>query len=240
MTKKPAEGDTAKPAKKILASRNQPGRLSIAVIGDLVGSRKLPHLQRSETQLQLEQLLDTINKRYSKSISARFLVTLGDEFQGVLKQGAIIPDLIWDIEASLANADVRIGVGYGHIHPPFKKEALGMDGPAFHAAREGVEVAKNEKLNGGIFQGFGQTEDILLNSLARLLRHQRERLSKNQLATLALLRQRISQTEIAKRLRITRQAVHSRTKSIGWQAYLQGEEAMRAILKNFDVSPAWS
>jgi hypothetical protein len=212
---------------------------SIAVIGDIVASKQLPQPERSQVQRQLEELLSRINKRHAKAIGARFLVTLGDEFQGVLKRADIIPDLIWDIEGSLPKGEVRIGIGYGALNPPFKRVALGMDGPAFHAARAAIEKARKRKTRGGLFLGFGQAEDMLLNSLAALLRRQRATLTENQLVALGLLRQGHSQSQIAEKLGITRQAVNSRAKSVGWEAYLQGEEALRAILRRFDTSAAW-
>lgn len=223
--KPPTEGDRPLP--------------SIAVIGDIVGSKQLPQAERSHVQRQLEELLNRINKRYAKAIGARFLVTLGDEFQGVLKQPDIIPDLIWDIETGLPKAEVRIGIGYGTLNPPLKRIALGMDGPAFHAARAAIEEARKHRTRGGFFLGFGQPEDMLLNSLAALLHRQRATLTDNQLVALGLLRQGYSQSRIADKLGITKQAVNSRAKSIGWEAYLQGEEALRAILKRFDTSSAW-
>jgi predicted DNA-binding protein YlxM (UPF0122 family) len=224
-TRRPADGERPIP--------------SIAVIGDIVGSKQMPRPERGHVQRQLEELLSRINKRYAKAIGARFLVTLGDEFQGVLKQSDIIPDLIWDIEGGLAKADVRIGIGYGTINPPLKKVALGMDGPAFHAARAAIEEARKRKTRGGRFLGFGQAEDLLLNSLAALLRRQRATLTENQLVALGFLRQGYSQSRIAETLGITKQAVNSRAKSVGWEAYLQGEEALRAVLKRFDTSAAW-
>lgn len=213
---------------------------SIAVIGDIVGSKQLPQVERTQVQRQLEELLNRLNKHYAKAIGARFLVTLGDEFQGVLKRADIIPDLIWDIEASLPKAEVRIGIGHGTLNPPIKRVALGMDGPAFHAARAAIEEARRRKTRGGSFLGFGQAEDMLLNSLAALLRRQRATLTENQLETLGLLRRGHSQSEIAAKFGITKQAVNSRARSVGWEAYLEGEGALRAILKRFDASSAWS
>lgn len=213
---------------------------SIALIGDIVGSKQLPPRDRSQVQRQLEELLAQLNKRYAKVIGARFLVTLGDEFQGVLKRADVIPDLIWDIETSLPKTEVRIGIGHGTLHPPIKRVALGMDGPAFHAARAAIEGAKKHRTRGAWFEGFGQAEDMLLNSLAALLRQQRTALTKTQLVTLGLLRQGDSQTQIAAQLGITKQAVSSRAKRVGWEAYLQGEAALRGLLTRFDASAAWS
>jgi hypothetical protein len=239
-------------ATKLAATKSSPGttalqprgadapRRSIAVIGDIVASRRVPDLERSQVQRQLEQLTDALNKRYRRAIAAGFLVTLGDEFQGVLKQAETIPDLVWDIETSLAGVDVRIAMGFGTLNPPFKRLALGMDGPAFHAARAGIETARKHRLHGGLFVGFGDVDDLVLNGFARLLRHQRHGLSRAQRATLDLLRQGVSQAAIAKQLRITRQAVSSRAKGAGWDAFSEGERAWRAALQHYDVSDDWA
>ncbi|HYL21310.1 MAG TPA: SatD family protein [Gemmatimonadales bacterium] len=219
--------------------RAEAPRRSIAVIGDLVASRRVAQAERSLLQRELERLVATLNKRYRHAIAARFLVTLGDEFQGVLQRADAIPDLIWDIETGLPDVDVRLGIGFGTLLPPFKPLALGMDGPAFHAAREAIEFARKRRVHGGVFIGFGATEDAVLNGLARLLRHEREGLSKAQLATLARLRQGHSQAEIAKELRLTRQAVSSRARSAAWEAFSEGERVWRAVLTGFDVSGEW-
>lgn len=212
---------------------------SIAVIGDVVRSRGLAGSQRQRVQLGLEDLAATINKRYRRAVAARFLVTLGDEFQGVLKRAEILPDLIWDMERSLPNADVRIGIGFGTLNPPFKPVALGMDGSAFHAARQAIELARKHKLQGGLFAGFGETDDLVLNGFARLLRDVRQQLTKGQLYTLTLLRQGRTQAQIATELRISRQAVSKRAKGASWDAFLEGERGWTAALKAFDVSEEW-
>jgi hypothetical protein len=212
---------------------------SIAVIGDVVRSRRFLGPERHQVQLGLEQLAAVINQRYRRAIAARFLVTLGDEFQGVLKRAEILPDLIWDIERSLANAEVRIGIGFGSLNPPFKPVALGMDGSAFHAARQAIELARTRKLQGGLFFGFGETDDLVLNGFARLLRHLRRELTKGQVHTLTLLRQGRTQAQIAKELRISRQAVSKRAKGAGWEAFMEGQRGWAAALKPFDVSEQW-
>jgi hypothetical protein len=212
---------------------------SIALIGDVIRSRGLAGRQRHQVQLGLEELTAAINQRYRRAIAARFLVTLGDEFQGVLKQADIIPDLIWTIEASLGKAEVRIGIGFGTLNPPFKPVALGMDGSAFHAARQAIELARKRRLQGGLFVGFGETDDLVLNGFARLARHVRQELTKGQMRVLALLRQGRAQAEVAKELRLSPQAVSKRARGAGWDALLEGERGWATALKPFDVSAEW-
>jgi hypothetical protein len=213
---------------------------SIALIGDVVRSRRLAGRQRHQVQLGLEELTVVLNQRYRRAIAARFLVTLGDEFQGVLKQANIIPDLIWTIEATFEKAEVRIGIGFGTVNPPFKPVALGMDGSAFHAARQAIELARKRRVQGGVFVGFGETHDLVLNGFARLARHVRKELTKGQMRVVTLLRQGRVQAEVAKALRLSPQAVSKRASGAGWDALWEGERGWVAALQPFDVSKEWA
>lgn len=230
---------TAPPHTRGTRARADTPLKSIALIGDVVRSRRLAGPQRQQVQLGLEELTAALNDRYRRAIAARFLVTLGDEFQGVLKQADIIPDLIWTIEASLAKAEVRIGLGFGTVNPPFKPVALGMDGSAFHAARQAIELARKRRLQGGLFVGFGETDDLVLNGFARLARHVRQELTTGQMRALTLLRQGRTQAAVAKALRLSPQAVSKRARGAGWDALLEGERGWAAALKPFDVAAEW-
>lgn len=57
----------------------------IAIIGDIRNSRLLA--DRKEIQIKLGNVLDRINREHAPSISAKFMITLGDEFQGLLCMG---------------------------------------------------------------------------------------------------------------------------------------------------------
>ena len=54
----------------------------IAVVGDVVASRQAP--ERGELQSRLQQALEQVNERFSGVVASRFVLTLGDEFQGLL------------------------------------------------------------------------------------------------------------------------------------------------------------
>ena len=55
-----------------------------ALIGDLIHSRDIPSHQRETVQKRLRLLLDEMNTQFSDYLASPFLVTLGDEFQGLL------------------------------------------------------------------------------------------------------------------------------------------------------------
>lgn len=68
----------------------------IAIIGDMKESKKIEN--RNEVQKKLKQVLEEINEKYDNDISSKFIITLGDEFQGLLCSGANTMHLITEIE----------------------------------------------------------------------------------------------------------------------------------------------
>ena len=116
----------------------------IAVIADVVGSRGLDPDSRSLLQEELQEFLLTVNEGYADSIAAAFVITTGDEFQGLLKDASMVPDLLWAAKTQVKRTGIRFGIGYGTLHTALLAEAVGMDGPAFHNAREAIVVAKKE------------------------------------------------------------------------------------------------
>jgi hypothetical protein len=69
--------------------------LYIGLIGDIVKSRKLQN--REKVQLELGKTLKNISQKYSQYIVSQFLITLGDEFQGLLKPTAPIYKIICEV-----------------------------------------------------------------------------------------------------------------------------------------------
>ena len=63
-----------------------------AVIGDIKDSRHLNN--RKEVQDRLQWVMDRLNRKYEEDIVSKFLITLGDEFQGLLYGGKNILSMI--------------------------------------------------------------------------------------------------------------------------------------------------
>lgn len=202
----------------------------IAVIADMVGSRDLASAQRRLLQKRFARLIATLNREYRKAVAASFVITLGDEFQGLLNSAGLIPDLIWRLEQDFPQRELRVGVGFGSLDTQLQKVALNIDGPALHAAREAVEQARSTKALGGVFRGFGDLDDVL-NGMARLLRFHRSRWTDPQRKIATLLRQGMSQQEAAKKLGITKQVVSRQARASGCSPYIAAENAWRMILQ---------
>ncbi len=215
--------------------RNQP---CIALIADMVKSRELPRSQRADVQVSFSEFISELNRKYRHAILARFVITLGDEFQGLLSDPTVIPDLMWDLNYKFQPRPLRVGVGFGLIDTPIGRNAINIDGPALHQARNAIDFAKKEKLLGGVFSGFGETDDSAFNGFARLLQHHRSRLKRQQRRVMELLRQSLTQTAIAEELGVSRQAVSLYARAAGWEAYREGENGWRALLAQISGSMA--
>ena len=202
----------------------------LALIADMVKSRELSRAQRPQVQLTFSEFIAALNHKYKTGMVARFVVTLGDEFQGLLSDARVLPDLLWDMHYKFHMRQLRVGIGFGTIDTPIDKNAINIDGPALHHARNAVDISKKERLLGGVFFGFGATSDSAFNGFARLLQHHRARLKPQQRRVIELLRQSLTQTAIANELGISRQAVSLYAGAAGWDAYREGEQGWCALL----------
>lgn len=113
----------------------------VAIIADIKDSKHLK--DRNVVQSKLREQLSLINKKYKDNIASNFLITLGDEFQGLLLNGEYCLEIIQQIKMALYPVELRYGIGIGEISTEIDRSmALAADGPAYHCAREAVEHLK--------------------------------------------------------------------------------------------------
>lgn len=112
----------------------------LAVVADVVGSRQVA--DRGDLQARLRQALDQVNERFAGVVASRFVLTLGDEFQGLLRGPDGLHRMLGLLRASAHPVELRFGLGLGRLDTPLQRQALGMDGPCFHHARAAVERAE--------------------------------------------------------------------------------------------------
>lgn len=113
----------------------------IAVIGDIVSSKGIS--ERKAILSKLAGILDDINRIYSSDIASKFMITLGDEFQGLFRSGGHTLEVLESIERSMHPVKIRFGIGVGAITTDINPELpLGADGPAYHRAREMIQDLK--------------------------------------------------------------------------------------------------
>jgi len=121
-----------------------PNNSYIAIIGDIKNSKTMH--DRNSVQNELNNILGQVNEKYSKDISAKFMITLGDEFQGLLHAGGHVMQIIEEIQRDMYPAEIRFGIGVGPITTDINFEmAIGADGPGYYKAREAIEFLKKSE-----------------------------------------------------------------------------------------------
>lgn len=208
----------------------------VAIIGDIKESKKIEN--RNEVQKKLKKALEEINEKHDNDISSKFIITLGDEFQGLLCNGANTMYIISEIERKMYPVKIRFGVGVGTITTDVSKEmSIGADGPGYYKARNALEVLKdNEKkkqTNAADIrfeiESDNQATAIMINTILSLLTAIKDSWSDRQREIIwDMLEHQDSQIDAAKRLKIKQPAVQ---KSLSKGRYYAYKDALDTIGK---------
>ncbi|MGD9487646.1 MAG: SatD family protein [Calditrichaceae bacterium] len=115
------------------------------IIADIKGSRKMHDRERYEWQLFLKSAIVQVNENWADCIDAPFMITKGDEFQGVLVNVADVHAVMMEFERLLFPLIMRYGIGYGSIQKMGSNIPIEMDGRAFHRANAALNTCKKKK-----------------------------------------------------------------------------------------------
>ncbi len=200
----------------------------VAIIGDAVASRQLTPRRRAALQGVLREALAEANRRWRGRdvLAARFAVTQGDEFQGLLAGAGSLWEVVHGLRAALAGSEWVIACGRGAISTPLAATAPEVDGPCFHRAREALAAAKRAGAALAL-GGFDPAATALAAYYSALYRGWTAR--QREVATQLRVEQG-DRRRLARRLRITPSAVSHVAGRIGWRLVEAGDAALRARL----------
>lgn len=209
----------------------------IVIIGDIKKSKQIS--DRNCIQKKFESCLNEINANYKNDIAANFLITLGDEFQGVLSAGKNLFKIIDHIKSSIYPQKLRFGIGIGQISTDLNNIALGSDGPAYYAARRSIEylhqLEKTEKLKTqdiyvDIYNSYNSIVDEInmFLKLSYLIEYSWNDKQRN---TYKMLNRYPKQIDCAKALGVTQSAVAKRLASGNYKTY---QETRKLVLPLID------
>lgn len=212
----------------------------LAIIGDLLASRKMK--EREVVQEKLKLAFDRINKHCKPLIVSKFTLTLGDEFQAVLKVGANAWNCL-DILESWSPVPYRMGIGYGAISTKIDPElSLGADGEAYWNAREAIREVHSQNWNGKchvLFHGTKPDQDFHLNTLimaGETFKSSWTSLQKETFATLlemGIYNCDFNQNEAAQYLGISASALSKRLTAGNIKAYLRIRESLAMLTERY-------
>lgn len=211
----------------------------IAIIGDIKKSKKIE--DRKFIQIKLKKVLDGINERYACDLSAKFVITLGDEFQGLLCKGENVLNIIEEVKREMYPIQVRFGIGVGEITTDINFEmAIGADGPGYYNARQAIEILKQSEQKNKTKSSDLRIEieddkssvSILLNTIFSLMTVIQNNWSERQREIIwEIDKYGGSQLECAERLCISQSSVQRSLNNGDYYAYKNAKDTVNNVLK---------
>ncbi|NLG57491.1 MAG: DNA-binding protein [Clostridiales bacterium] len=213
-------------------------RRYIGFIGDLIGSREIK--SRAQAQTALQEALNQVNARYQDCIASRLVITLGDEFQGLLMPSAPFLQMLDEIEARLLPYACRFGIGLGTMATAINPEmSIGADGEAFWLARAAITSVHDSDDYGKTrtrLRGASAATEPLINDLLALSDGMKRGWARKQQQTFAdllfqgIYQEDFDQTAAAKRMGITPEALYGRLKLSGIKTYLRSRANLQRMI----------
>ena len=211
----------------------------LALIADVIDSKMVQ--ERFNLQKQLEKTLQTMNELFGDYLASCFTLTLGDEFQTLLKVDAPVFQIIDTLRSELSPTQLRFGIGLGEIATAIDPlQSIGADGPAYWNARAAINLVhqKNDYGNTQIYFSSGNdSKDLLVNALIASGEAIRSGWRGSQEEILLDLLKRFvysenfSQQDLAQSLDINPSALSKRLKSSSIRVYLRGRAATLASIQ---------
>ena len=120
---------------------------NIVLMADIIGSSKRAG---KELMMQFKQLTDSVKRKHTKRFLSPITITLGDEFQSVVKSVEDAMAVVVELEEKIIELNFEFKLRYsiyeGEIDTPINKEvAYGMLGEALTKARATLDDMKSKK-----------------------------------------------------------------------------------------------
>jgi predicted DNA-binding protein YlxM (UPF0122 family) len=202
------------------------------LLGDVIQSRQID--DREHFQKILEYACENLNTMYAESIYAEFKILKGiDEIGGVLSSMSNIYKIISKILEDIYPNTIRFALVFDYIDTSLEtRNVTKMDGAAFHKASEMIRELKISKL---MFDMSVEDEllDIAITGQINLIFLLKKNWSATQYNIVREYEKTKKQSEVAKKLGITQQAVSKNLKHSMWKEIRTVEEKINLLLQSY-------
>lgn len=200
------------------------------IIADIKGSKKMKAMERHEWQLFLKSAIVQINENWKEVVEAPFMITKGDEFQGVLNNTIEAHAIVIEFERLLTPLEMRYGIGLGSIQKMGANIPIEMDGPAFHRANTALNAAKKNKKHIHFNSGTN-TLDMYINTLYGLIYAIKRKWSATTVSRYWKYKELGTYEKVADIEGVTAQAVWDSLRNASAMDVIAAEETIRIYLK---------
>lgn len=209
------------------------------IIGELRGLET--RLQRAQVEERLTEILKKVNEEYGGVIASNFIMTIGNEFQGLLHRGDKIMEIIDLLRFHMEGVELLFGIGVGDIETRITKLSIGVDGPAYWNAREALLNIHEDNDYGNLMIRIGAEENVsllrMMNETLRLCGYMESRWRDTQREMVhqsVLLHGHdlsVKQIDLARELGLSSQALNQRIQSSGYYNYVRARREISQLLE---------
>lgn len=213
----------------------------LAVIGDIIDSKKIKN--RETVQNDMVLAFDRLNHDFQDLIVSKFTMTLGDEFQALLKPTYKVWQLL-DLLTIYCPVRFRLGLGYGEIRTKIDpNQSLGADGWAFWNARDAIRLVHSFNWNGRshvLFIGPYEHEDNPINGLilsTEMIKSQWIRTQSDLFVSLlneGVYQADFNQKLFAQKIGVSESSLSKRLTAGNIKIYFQLREVLGQLLEDYD------
>ena len=209
----------------------------ISIVGEVIPSKDTE--EKRQQQRKLITVLETINQEHDKDISANFMPTIENEFQGLVGKGDNLMKLLLEIKNAMHPDQVRFGIGIGEVEADFQSEnAITVSGAGYEKARESLNLLRNrDKKKQKAFTDIHleiageQNERVhLMNTIFSLLSTLESAWSDRQREIIYnMIKYRDTQTTAAKHHGVTQSTIQKTLTAGNYYAYEEATSTLTAI-----------
>jgi hypothetical protein len=201
------------------------------LIGDIRGSRDLHDWPTVFGNL--ENALREVNGEFSDDIVVGFGPTVGDEFQGALRDARRAYAVYVHVKGRVPAA-IYCGIGIGDVEKPLGGD-VGMRGTAFYRARDALEFCKSRKRNVIVRSSEqGGLADETLNTLLHFIQSLEDSWTERQREVLGYYRLHPDHTyeQLGDHFGIARQSIRDIVSAGDWELISEGETLVNKWLES--------
>ena len=142
--------------------------------------------------------------------------------------------LVHQFEIAMEPVQVRFGLGLGQIETPINRQAaIGMDGSAFHYAREAIEQARLQNRKYLLITAMDEIQHKALELLLRWIDLNLQTWSIEKLKILTMHRQGKRQKEIANSLKMSQPAISQHLSKPVFSLIMESELFLESQLNSY-------
>ena len=201
-----------------------------AVTVDIIGSTRIYEETGQLIRPRLLEVIDFANERFREDLAVPFSITLGDEFQGLMRNVAVCPWTIMRIRLQLHPLKCRVGVGIGTVAGELAAATREMEGSAFTMSRNALDEAKQQgRLT--VYQTDDEAITQTANAISMLIDVIQNKWTDKQWEAVRAFDEYQGLTRAGEALGQTPQTMRDRLQRTDWQEVLEAVNALEAVLK---------